>query len=264
MNATTKDAMMELGEPVPVIRSINASDLRAALANGLDDFKAKPSHIILLVIMYPLLGLVLMRITDGQDLLPLAFPLISGFALVGPLVATGLYELSRRREKGLEIAWKHAFDVVHSPSIGAIVRLGLLLLAIYFLWLIAALGVYQLAFGNTVQTSMMSFASQVMTTPSGWFLIIFGTGLGFVFAVVVLAISAVSFPLLLDKPVGTTVAIKTSIAAFRANPVAMLQWGAIVAFGLALGSVPFFVGLAVVMPVLGHATWHLYRRVVAN
>ncbi len=264
MNATTNDAVVEVGEPIPVVRRINTSDIRAALASGLDDFKAKPSHILLLVIMYPLLGLVLIRITDGQDLLPLVFPLISGFALVGPVVATGLYELSRRREKGLDISWKHALDVLHSPSIGSIIRLGLLLLAFYFLWLGAALGVYQLAFGDTVQTSMVSFAMQVMTTPSGWFLIVAGTGLGFVFAVVVLAISAVSFPLLLDKPVGTLVAIRTSIAAFRTNPVAMLQWGFVVALGLALGSIPFFVGLAVVMPVLGHATWHLYRRVVAG
>lgn len=264
MNATINDAVMEIGEPVPVVRHIDTSDLRAVLASGFEDFKAKPSHILLLVIIYPLLGLVLMRITDGQDLLPLVFPLISGFALIGPLVATGLYELSRRREKGLGITWKHAFDVLRSPSIGAIIRLGLLLLVIYCLWLGAALSVYRLAFGDTVQTSMTDFAMQVLTTPSGWFLIVAGIGTGFVFAVVVLAISAVSFPLLLDRPVSTRTAIRTSVSAFRTNPVTMLQWGFVVALALALGSIPFFVGLAVVMPVLGHATWHLYRRVVVR
>jgi uncharacterized membrane protein len=248
--------------PRPEIRTIGLHDLNEALVRGLDDFKAKPSHLILLVIIYPLVAFLAFRIAAGYDLLPLVFPLLSGFALVGPLAAIGLYELSRRREAGLDISWEHAFNIVHSPSIVAIVILSCVLGAIYFAWLGAALGIYWLTFGGAAPDSVAGFARAVLTTPAGWALIVVGCGVGFFFALVVLAISAVSFPLLLDRDVSALTAIETSVRAFLANPVTMSVWGIIVAGLLVLGTVPFFVGLAVVMPVLGHATWHLYRRVV--
>ncbi len=246
----------------PRIRTIGPHDLNVALVKGLDDFKAKPSHLVLLVLIYPLVAFLAFRLAAGYRLLPLVFPLLSGFALVGPLAAIGLYELSRRREEGLDISWEHAFNIVRSPSIGAIVVLSAVLGAIYFAWLGAALGIYWLTFGSAVPTSIWAFARAVLTTPPGWALIIVGCGVGFFFALVVLAISAVSFPLLLDRNVSALTAIETSVRAFLANPVTMAIWGVIVAGLLIIGTVPFFVGLAVVMPVLGHATWHLYRRVV--
>ena len=247
---------------VPNIRTIGPHDLNEALVKGLDDFKAKPSHLILLVLIYPLVAFLAFRVAAGYDLLPLVFPLLSGFALIGPLAAIGLYELSRRREAGLDISWEHAFNVVRSPSIGAIVILSAVLGAIYFAWLGAALAIYWLTFGGAAPNSIGSFARAVLTTPAGWALIVVGCGVGFFFALVVLAISAVSFPLLLDRDVSALTAIQTSVRAFLANPVTMAMWGIIVAGLLVIGTVPFFVGLAVVMPVLGHATWHLYRRVV--
>jgi uncharacterized membrane protein len=102
----------------------------------------------------------------------------------------------------------------------------------------------------------------VLTTPEGYRLIVVGNAVGFIFAVVAFALSAVSFPLLLDRHVGVAAAIVTSVRAVLKNPVTMAAWGLLVAVALAIGSLPFFIGLAVVMPVLGHATWHLYRKVV--
>lgn len=232
------------------------------MAKGLDDFKAKPSHLILLAIIYPLAMVVGVNVAAGYELLPLVFPLVSGFALVGPVTAVGLYDMSRQREEGLDISWEHAFNIFRSHSIFAIVKLSILLGVIYFAWLGAAFVIYRLIFGSAVPASIAEFTWQVLTTPAGWTLIIVGCGVGFVFALVVLAVSAVSFPLLLDRDVGTVTAIQTSVRAFLANPVTMTIWGMIVASLLVIGSVPFFVGLAVVMPVLGHATWHLYRKVV--
>ncbi len=254
----------EAAEDRPVVRNIKVADLKEVLAKGLSDFKEKPSHIVLLVLIYPIVGLLSARLAAGYDILPLIFPLISGFALIGPLAAIGLYELSRRREKGLEVAWKHAFDIRHSPSIGSIIALGALLMVIFLVWLATALAIYNLIFGGVEPYSIGDFARKVLTTSAGWTLIVVGCGVGFLFAVAVLAISVVSFPMLLDKDVGAGVAIQTSIKAVTVNPATMAAWGIIVAGGLVIGSIPFFVGLAVVMPVLGHATWHLYRKVVES
>jgi uncharacterized membrane protein len=247
---------------LPVIRRITASDLRDALRRGIDDFAAMPSHAIFLCVIYPLLGILLIGLTLGYSMLPMAFPIAAGYALVGPLAAIGLYELSRRREAGLDSSLHHAFDVRHSPSLGAIVALGLLLMAIFLLWLVAAQSIYIAEFGYAKPSSIGHFVHDVFATPAGWALIVFGTGVGFLFAALVLTIGAVSFPLLLDRDVGAAVALLTSTKVVVNNPATMALWGFIVAALLVIGSIPLFLGLTVVMPVLGHATWHLYRKAV--
>ena len=246
----------------PVVRRIGPADLLDSLKRGVDDFLAMPSHAVFLCVIYPLLGLLLIGMTLGYTMLPLAFPVAAGFALVGPLAAIGLYELSRRREAGLESASSHAFDILHSRSLGAIVALGLLLMAMFLIWLAVAEAIYIANFGYAPPTSLGQFVHDVLRTAAGWRLIVFGTGAGFLFAAAVLAMSAVSFPLLLDRDVGAAVALLTSIRVVVANPLTMALWGLIVAALLVIGSLPFFLGLTVVMPVLGHATWHLYRRAV--
>lgn len=248
----------------PAIRRITPADLLDVLARGFDDFREKPSHVVLLVILYPIVGLLLVRLSAGYDILPLIFPLIAGFALVGPFAAIGLYELSRRLEEGLDADWRHAFDVLRSPSIRAIVALSLVMMVLYFAWLGAALAIFEYFFPGWEPQSIGDFLHQVFLTPSGRGLIVVGCGVGFLFAVVVLATSVISFPLLLDRDVGAVTAIQTSFRAVALNPVTMAIWGMIVAGGLVLGSLPFLFGLAVVMPVIGHATWHLYRRVVVR
>jgi uncharacterized membrane protein len=244
------------------VRTIAFADLKQALALGAADFLAKPSHVIFLALIYPIAGIVLARLVVGYDILPLLFPLIAGFTLLGPFAALGLYEISRRREQNLDTSWNHAFDVFRSPGFGSILALGLVLMAIFLVWLALALGLYALTMGPAMPTSITGFVGDVLTTASGWTLIIVGNAVGFLFALLVLTISVVSFPLILDRHVGAMAAVRTSIAAVKTNPVTMLGWGAIVAGGLVLGLLPVFVGLALVLPILGHATWHLYRRVV--
>jgi uncharacterized membrane protein len=246
----------------PMIRRISPADLLQSLRCGLDDFAAMPSHAVFLCIIYPLLGIMLISLTFGYAMLPLLFPLAAGFALIGPVAAIGLYELSRRREAGLDTASTHVFDVLRSRSLGAIVALGILLMAIFLVWLAVAHAIYVAYFGYAVAASVRQFIDDVLFTPAGWGPIIVGTGVGFLFAVLVLTISVVSFPLLLDRDVGAAVALLTSVRAVAANPGTMALWGLIVAGLLLIGSLPFFLGLTVVMPVLGHSTWHLYRRVI--
>jgi uncharacterized membrane protein len=253
-----------LHTPPPAVRRITLADLGYALGRGLDDFTAFRTDVIFVCVFYPLAGLVLARLAFGYQLLHLVFPLASGFALIGPFVAVGLNEMSRRREAGVEVGWADALAVVRSPSFGSIVLLGLLLMVIFLLWLAAAWAIYMVTLGPETPASVASFVRDVFTTDAGWIMIGAGIGVGFLFALLVLAISIVSFPLLLDREVGVDTAMLTSIRAVIANPVPMAGWGVIVAAGLVLGSLPFFLGLIVVMPVLGHATWHLYREVVAD
>ena len=247
----------------PVVRRIEIGDLKDALARGMADFVAYRTDVILLCLIYPLLGLILARLAFGYDMLPLIFPLASGFALLGPVAAVGFYEMSRRREQGLAVSWADSFGVAASPRFVAILILGLLLLAIFLIWLAAADAIYALTLGPEPPASVGSFFHDVFATTAGWVMIIVGIGVGFLFALLVLAISVVSFPLLLDRDVGLPTAVLTSLRAVAANPGPMLAWGLIVAASLAIGSIPLFLGLAIVVPVLGHATWHLYRKVIA-
>ena len=244
------------------VRKIGLKDLKDALARGIDDFLVMPSHAVLLCLIYPLVALLLARLTMGYDVLPLFFPLAAGFALIGPLAAVGFYELSRQREQGRNVSWRDAFDVFHSPSFGAIVALGVMLLIIFFVWLAVAQAIYVATFGYAPAASIPDFVTQILTTSAGWTLIVVGNGVGFLFALLAFTISVVSFPLLVDRHVGAAPAVITSVRAVLANPVTMVAWGLIVAALLVIGSLPFFFGLTVVLPVLGHATWHLYRKVV--
>jgi uncharacterized membrane protein len=246
----------------PVVRKIRLPDLSDALKRGVQDFSAMPTHAVFLCLLYPIVGLVLARLLLGYDIISLLYPLTAGFALVGPFAALGFYELSRRREQGLELSWGDAFNVFHSPSRGAIGWLAFLLLVIFALWIAIAQAIYVATFGYQPAASIPHFIRQVFTTPAGWTLIIVGNAVGFMFAVLVLSISVVSFPLLLDRDVGAVEAVLTSIRAVAANPVPMATWGLIVAGLLLIGSLPLLFGLAVVVPILGHATWHLYRKVV--
>jgi uncharacterized membrane protein len=246
----------------PIIRTIGISDLFQALRLGWEDFKMVPSHAIILCLIYPVLGLVLARMVVGYSVAPLLFPLAAGFALIGPFAALGLYELSRRIERGEQTPVWGALEVMSSPSFGAILGLGTLLLALFVTWVVTAQAIYVAAFGHAAMTEMPDFATQMLTTPQGWWLIVAVCGVGFLFAVVALCVSVVSFPLMLDRHVDLGDAIMTSLRAVARNPVPMAAWGLIVAVLLVLGSLPFFLGLAVVIPLLGHATWHLYRKVV--
>lgn len=246
----------------PRVRSIGVADLRHALSRGMDDFLATPTQLIFLALLYPLIGLVAARAAWGGDMAHLIFPLIAGLSLMGPVAAIGLYEISRQRESGRQTSWIDAFSVLRSPAILSAAALGLMLLVIFVLWLLAAQGIYRATFADIPHATIGALLRDLVDTPEGWTLILVGNAVGFVFAAVVLSMTVVAFPMILDRQVGPAVAVRTSLRAVAANPVTMAIWGLIVAAALLLGCLPLFVGLAVVMPVLGHATWHLYRRVV--
>lgn len=248
----------------PELRKMSPRDCWVALREGFDDFRAMPSHLAFLGAFYVLGGMALTYLGSFANALQLVFPLASGFALVGPILAVGLYEMSRRRELGVNADWRDAFSVLRSPALPAIGALGLLLLAIFFVWIGSAEALYMWLYGPNAPASAAGFLHDVLTTGRGWLLIGLGGFVGFCFAALALCISVVSFPLLLDRDVGLVVAIDASLRTAWENPLTVALWGLIVAAALIIGSLPLFVGLAIVMPVLGHATWRFYRRAIVR
>ncbi|WP_372784127.1 DUF2189 domain-containing protein [Phenylobacterium sp.] len=252
------------GQVAPAVRKIGAADLWDALRKGMADVGATRDDVLFIGLIYPLAGLVLARLAFSLDLLPLVFPLASGFAIVGPFAAVGLYELSRRREQGAQVTWLDGFGVFKSPALGSILGLGAILLGLFLVWLGVAYEIYLATLGSTPPQTIAAFERSVFQTGGGWTMIAAGVGVGFLFAVFAFAISVVSFPLLLDRDVGLMTAVRTSLRAVSANLGVMTLWGAIVAGALVLGSIPALVGLIFVVPVLGHASWHLYRKAVGE
>ena len=244
------------------VRRIGLDDLRFALRNGLDDFIAMPTHALSLIAIYPVAGVLIAAATFENDLIPLMFPLASGFALLGPFAAIGLYEMSRRREQGRDIGLINAYAPLTGQSAKAIGVVALTLSLLFVAWLIAAMALYWTLYGEARQDSILGFLQEVLTTPRGWMLIVVGNLVGAAFSLIALAISAVSFPLIIDRGTEAGTAIATSVALVQQNPGTMVVWGLIVAGLLTLGMLPLFVGLALVLPILGHAPWHLYRRAV--
>jgi uncharacterized membrane protein len=246
----------------PRVRRVGPEDCFSALREGFDDFFSMPTYPVFVGVFYAVAGIALFAMTSFGNALHLAFPLAAGFALIGPFVAIGLYEMSRRRERGLAVRSRDALTIVRSPALPSILAFGLILLAIFAAWIFAAELIYVWLYGPNPPAAAISFLQDVLTTGRGWTLIVTGVLVGFCFAALALAISVISFPLMLDRDVGLVPALEASLRVTRANPFAVGLWGLIVATALVLGSLPLFFGLAVVLPVLGHATWRFYRRAI--
>jgi len=251
-----------------VVGRISVGDLKEVLAKGFDDFMAFRTDIIFLILVYPIISLLIIAAAFQYEVIPLLFPLASGSCIMGPFVGVFLYEMSRRREMNLQRlhtdnhSWANAVSVARSRNLGSILVLGTILVVLYLVWLAAALGIYRATHGPQPIESVGRFVQDLFLTQAGWWLIAVGCGVGFLFAVLALATTVVAFPLLLDRDVGLGTAVQTSIRAALANPVPIAIWGLVVVGGLVLGAIPLFIGLVVIMPVLCHATWHLYRKLI--
>jgi uncharacterized membrane protein len=246
------------------VRKITEADLNWALAQGWKDFTAKRGDILVLALLYPLIGFLAAALAFDGRLLPLVFPLVAGLSIAGPAVAAGFYEIARRREEGLESSWFHFFDPLRGRSRAGLAVLTLGLAVLFVAWLAVAWMIAAITIGVSPSTGVGDFLRHVLTTSEGWSMIVLGNMAGLLFAAATLVLSLVSFPMVVDGAWDPVSAVLTSIRAARENPAATTSWGLRVAGLLALGCLPAFIGLAVVLPVLGYATWHLYTRVVVR
>jgi uncharacterized membrane protein len=245
------------------VRRIGNAEIRESLAQGWDDFLARRGDLIFVGLIYPLVGLASALLFTGGNLLYLLFPVVAGISLLGPVAAVGFYELARRREDGLESDWSHFLDVRKRPARDSLMLVAGLLFVIFILWVAVAAILWNSLIG-IAPTSFANLFSLVFGTPGGWALIVIGNLAGLAFAALVLTFSVVSMPMLVDCDVDAPTALDTSVRAVMMNKGPMARWGLIVAALLVLGSIPAFVGLAVVLPVLGYATWHLYAHAVVR
>ncbi len=262
--ATMDTIPMPQPDALPQIRRIGSADINWALAEGWKDFQAKRGDLIVVGLLYPLICLVAVVLTLNEPLLPLLFPLVAGLSLAGPAAASGFYELARRREAGLESSWWHFLDPLKGRSRTPLVLLTAGLGALFIAWLIVAYLIYTVTFGVRGPMQVGDVFGSLFTTSAGIELIVLGNLAGLGFAVVALLYAAVSFPMVVDKPVDAGFALRTSIKAVTSNWVTMLGWGLRIVLLLALGLLPAAIGLAVVLPWLGYSTWHLYTRLVAR
>jgi len=250
------------GKIDPVVRRITATDIAEALGQGLRDFQAVPLYGLAFGALFAAGGIVILHSLTAFGMLYLAYPLAAGFALIGPFVAVGLYEVSRRREAGQPISMRGIWSTVKSH--GEIGWMGFVTLFFFVVWMSQVRLLFALLLGlNAPFSNQKEFITVVLTTNEGLLFLAIGNAVGAALSLILFSLTVVSFPLLLDRDVDFVTAMVTSVRAVVTSPLPMIGWAAVIVVLLVVSAVPYFLGLVVTLPVLGHATWHLYRRIVA-
>ncbi|MEO1189581.1 MAG: DUF2189 domain-containing protein [Pseudomonadota bacterium] len=238
----------------------NIAVIGACLRGGWADFRARPTVGFVLAVLYPIIGILLFGIAYDRDLFALLFPLTSAFMLVGPIALIGFHEISRRREFGEPLDRDILYRRLSLQDFGSAGVVGLVLTALSFAWLVSAMLLDRAIMPPADHASYLEFMDAVLLTAEGLTLVAIGCGIGFLFALGVLAVATLSPPAIIDRGLGPVEAMALSLKEFRRRPVLFVMWGGVVGLGFALGSLPGFLGLLVVLPVLGHSTWHFYRH----
>jgi len=250
------------GKTDPVVRPIAAADIAEALGQGLRDFQAMPLYGLVFGALYAAGGILIVLSLTAFGMVYLAYPLAAGFALIGPFVAIGLYEMSRRRETGEQVTLAAVWATVRSRH--EIGWMAFVTLFIFVIWMYQVRLLIALILGiNASFSSLQQFITVVLTTSEGLLFLAIGNAVGAALSLILFSLTVVSFPLLLDRDVDFVTAMVTSVRAVVTSPIPMIGWAAVIVVLLIVSSIPYFLGLLVTLPVLGHATWHLYRRIVA-
>ncbi len=253
----------EVGRRDPIVRRIAVTDIAEAFVSGLRDFQAAPMFGLFFGAVYAAGGIAIYLAAFALGWTYLMYPMAAGFALIGPFVAVGLYEVSRRRERGDPLEWSAVLGVVFAQGRRELGWMAFVTLFIFVIWMYQVRLLLALFLGFRSFASLSDFLHVVLTTPDGLMFLLVGNIVGALLALLLFSLTVVSFPLLLDRDVDFVTAMITSVRAVVTSPVAMIGWAAVVVVLLFLAALPVFLGLLVVLPILGHATWHLYRRLVA-
>lgn len=248
--------------PDPVVRAVSLSDIVESFAAGLRDFQAAPLFGLFFGAVFAAGGLLIIGSAAGLGATYLAYPLAAGFTLIGPFAAAGLYEVSRRRELSLPLAWRDVLGVVADQAHRQLGWMAFVTLFAFIVWMYQVRLLIALFLGLRSFTSLKEFLMVVISTPDGLMFLLVGHIIGAILALGLFAITVVSFPLLLERDLDFVTAMITSVRAVAASPGPMVGWAIIITGLLVIAALPLFLGFLVILPVLGHATWHLYRRAV--
>lgn len=250
------------GKTDPVVRQIAIADIVEALGRGLRDFQGAPLYGLVFGALYAIGGILIVLSLTALGMVYLAYPIAAGFALVGPFVAIGLYQVSRARENGETPTFRMIWSTMRSRS--EIGWMAFVTVFIFIMWMYQVRFLMALFLGlNASFSSLSEFMTVVLTTSEGLMFLGVGNIIGALLAVALFSLTVISFPLVLDRDVDIVTAMITSIRTVAASPFVMLGWAGVIGAVLLLSALPFFLGLVVTLPVLGHATWHLYRRAIA-
>lgn len=246
----------------PQVRKITFDDVQAALAAGVKDFLTVPAFGFVLGGIYALGGLAILASVFTFHLSYLAYPLLSGFVLIGPFIAAGLYEVSRELEAGRTPTWSQVIGTIFAQRKRELAWMAFISIFAMIIWLYQVRLLLALFLGFATFATFDDFARVLFTTTDGISFLVVGNVVGLILALAVFSITVISFPLLMDRDVDVVTAMITSVNAVVTNPGPMIGWGLVVVFFIALGCIPAFLLLPLALPVLGHTTWHLYRRAV--
>jgi uncharacterized membrane protein len=254
---------MSVSDPpaTPEVNEVALSDLRESLALGWRDFTRAPVYGLAFAAVYVLGGWLILWAVTSKGQIWWTLPAGAGFPILGPFIACGFYEISRRLETGAALSPSAIFGVIFRQKDRQIPSIAAVVVVFFLFWNFLAHMIFAVFLGNSTMTNVSS-SFAVFTTPEGMAMLVVGTLIGAVFATVLFSLTVVSLPMLLDREVDFVTAMLTSFALVRENPRVMLTWGALIAVCLFVGMLPLFLGLFVVLPLFGHASWHLYRRAI--
>lgn len=247
--------------PRPEVRRLTFADLGHCLRRGAADFRAAPGFGVFFSAVYVLGGFLMVWLGAGHVTWTLATSL--GFPLAAPFAAVGLYEVSRRLEVGERLDWRGVLGVVWAERGRQIPWMGAIIVIYFLFWTFLAHMIFALFMGLSVMTNI-SESWEAFLTPAGLVMIGMEIGVGGVLAFLLFALTVVNLPLLLDREVDFVTAMIVSVQTVRQNIRVMVVWAALIAVATLLALLPWFLGLVIVLPVFGHATWHLYRRALVS
>jgi len=264
-----KSAVKKQSEPVttsaykPAVNKLQYEDITKAMRSGLRDFAKAPQYGLAFGLAYAAGGWFLLYLLSTLEINYYVYPMATGFALLAPFVASGLYEVSHRMAEGKELSWSSVITSTRTAGGKDLSWMAVVTTFAYIIWLDIAVALYVIFFGMK-PLAFTELVNAVMTTPSGALFFIVGNVAGAILAFIVFSLTVVSLPLLFDKHVDFVTAMITSVKVVLENPKPMLLWCIIIGVLFAISIMSLFLALIVVLPVLGHSTWHLYKRAVSE
>ncbi|NKB38387.1 MAG: DUF2189 domain-containing protein [Gammaproteobacteria bacterium] len=247
---------------IPDINSLSFDDLKICLAQGFSDFRRAPQFGLFFGGIYAFGGILIVQSFIAFEKGWMIYPVMVGFPLIGPFVAVGLYDVSRRLEAGKPLVWKEILTVINMQTSRQLPYMAFVMLFIFWIWIYQVRLLIALFLGRMSFPTFESFFQAVTGTAQGWAFIGVGHIVGAGFSLLLFSLTVVSIPLILDRDVDFITGMISSVKAVLKSPIVMLSWGVFVTLSVMASFIPLFLGLLVVLPVLGHTTWHIYKKIV--